>query len=140
MAAVTLKDPQFDALAKQWADQKEAEKRATAARVETEQKLLDRLVELSQRIPEEGDVTFDTGSHKVTISFKINRKITDEGLLEQLQADIPETLRPWKTFTGYKLEAAGVRWLMENEPGLATVLSKFVEEKPAKPGFKVQEA
>ena len=51
---------------------------------------------------------------------------------------IPETLRPVTIVEEYKIEAKGVRWLKDNEPGYYKLLCSAMEEKPAKTSVKIE--
>jgi len=134
------KDQTLAELVAKWNTQKKSERAATSSRVSTEQEIITRLSELDREVPAEGAVTYETpNGFKLTVTTKLNRKIVDTDKLRELQDDIPENLRPWAFVESIKLDARGLRWLYENEPGLAAVCGEFIEEKPAKPGFKVVE-
>lgn len=113
---------------------KEIESSATEARVAVERQIIEQL-----GLPDEGSKTNDAGNFKVTITQKINRKLDEKKWLTILDK-IPEHLRPVKIVETYKLEDAGVRYLKVNEPGYFRIMAAAIEEKPAKPSVKVEEA
>ena len=113
---------------------KERESQATEERVAIEQ-----IITRKTGLPDEGQKTYDAGEFKLTIGQKINRKLDAKKWLT-IQDAIPEHLRPVRVEEVFKLEDQGVRWLRENEPGYFKILAQAMEEKPAKPSVKVEEA
>lgn len=103
----------------------------------------DRRVEIEKEIisilgaPDEGAATHDAGTYKVKIDQRIIRKI-DPKKYALIMDQIPEAIRPVTVVEELKVEAAGVRWLRENEPGYHKLLCDAMEEKPAKPSVKVE--
>lgn len=140
MAVNRIEDATFEELLKAWVALKQEEKNATAKRVNAEKAILSRLDAIGERLPDEGDRTFQSGGLKVTLSSKLNRRVVNKERLMELAEDIPEEMRPWHFEEVIKLEAAGFRYIAEKEPGLARLLAEAVEEKPAKVGVKVTEA
>lgn len=139
MATIENTDTELFRQVECWNLAKKDEKQATKNRIEIEKKILARLEEIGEVLPDEGDRTYSNGTLKITLGSKLNRKITDEKRLLELASDIPEDLQPWKVVETVKLDTKGMRWIVENEPGMARLLSEVIEEKPAKVSVKISE-
>lgn len=114
---------------------KEAEDRAEENRLAVEAELVQALAEHQ---PEEGSKTVEADGYKITLTQRISRKL-DEKAWALVADAIPMSVSPIAKVEAYKIDDAGCRWLKTNEPGLWTVLSKALTEKPQKIGVKVQE-
>ena len=114
---------------------KEAEDRANEARLKAEAEL----VALIDDKPEEGSRTIDADGYKIVLTQRVSRKL-DEKAFALIADAIPHGVCPVARVESYKVDDAGCRWLKANEPGLWTVLSKALTEKPQKLGVKVMEA
>lgn len=139
MATEETADAVLSAQLAGWADAKRNEKAATKARIDFEKAIIKRVEELGRELPKEGSFTVKDSKFKAVLTFKINRKVTDMAKLVALESDIPESMRPWNRVDQIKLDTNGLRWVMENEPGMARLLGDVIEEKPAKVGIKITE-
>ena len=113
---------------------KEAEHQANESRIEVEREII-ALVGL----PDEGAKTVDADGFKVKVTQDIRRKL-DEKKYALIAEQIPEAIRPVKLVEELKIEAAGVRWLKENEPGYYKLFCSAMTETPSKPSVKVEVA
>lgn len=84
----------------------------------------------------EGSVTQKFDNFKVTITTRINRGF-DEVVWESIKDNVDPELAPVKTKT--VLDEKGWKYLLENHPEVAHIVSKAVTEKPGKPGIKIEE-
>lgn len=111
---------------------KDAEAKATAARIQAERAVLDML---PAKI--EGSLTEHASGWKVTATFGVNRTI-DRAALESVREVIPVAL--FEQAVEYKpaLVLAGLRYLQSNEPDTYRVLAQAITSKPAKPSVKVE--
>ncbi len=133
---------QLDKLSIAWLEAKADETTANKKRVAIEKQLL----ELYQFDKPDGSKTFsDTTENalvKVTITNKINFKLDIDaysGIKQDtgktIEESIPLEIRPVDYVP--KLIPAGVKWIKENKPEIARMLSHCITEKPAKTGVKV---
>lgn len=113
-------------------DAKKTEQEAAVRRIDIETEI----IQLTG-LPEEGAKTVDCEGFKIKVDQRINRKI-DAKLWSLVVDQIPESLRPISIVEEIKVEAKGVRWLRDNEPGYYKLLCTAMEEKPAKPAVKVE--
>ena len=114
---------------------KQAEEQARDARIAAEEVLV---ALLPDAVPEEGSKTVDADGYKVTLTQRVTRKL-DEKAYALIEDAIPAGVNPVSRVETFKVDDAGCRWLKANEPGLWTVLSKALSEKPQKIGVKVME-
>lgn len=112
---------------------KRQEDAATMSRINIERAILEIV-----GCPAEGQKTTDTTGYKIRVDQKITRKI-DPMAWALIRDQIPEELRPVKTVTKLETDNKGVLWLRDNQPGYYALLCQAMEEKPAKPGVKVEE-
>jgi hypothetical protein len=124
---------QLEGLARRLAGAKDAERTATAERIRVEGEII-----ALTGLPEEGSKTFDVGRFKLTVAQRINRSL-DERAWALVADKIPAALSPvhWKQVP--TIEAVGVRWLRDNEPGYFRLLASALTEKPAKPSVTLEE-
>jgi hypothetical protein len=115
-----------------WLNAKQEETLANARRIALETEL----IALTGK-PDEGAQTIDESNFKIKLEQKINRKL-DSKKWALVVDQIPETLRPVTIVEEYKIEAKGVRWLKDNEPGYYKLLCSAMEEKPAKTSVKIE--
>jgi len=113
---------------------KAAEYQANESRIEVEREII-ALVGL----PDEGAKTVDAEGYKVKVTQDIRRKL-DEKKYALIADQIPEAIRPVKVVEELKVEAAGIRWLRDNEPGYYKLFCTAMTETPAKPSVRVEEA
>lgn len=127
-----MNQPIVDSLAQQWLNAKADEEAARKLRVEIEQKLLE---QQSIEQKENGSATTNTGSFKVTITNKTNRKL-DVAAWDALRSQLREDLR---SVVVYKpaLDEKGVKYIQANEPDQYKILAQCITNSPAKPGVKV---
>lgn len=123
---------QLDHLAIEWQRAKAAEQAANAARVGIEEQI----VALTTK-PTEGSLTVKTEAYKFTVKQGITRKL-DEKAYALIVDKIPESIRPVTWEQKAKVDAAGVRWLQNHEPGYFKLLATALTETPAKPSITVE--
>lgn len=118
-----------EALARDWIDVKAAEDAARSRRHKIE-------AQLAEALPAkgEGSVTYTIGSHKITLTQGVTRKI-DPQEWSEVAEHCPPGMRPVKM----KLEAdgPGCRYLASNEPHIWQKIASAFETKPQKIGVKV---
>ena len=85
--------------------------------------------------PAEGSKTHNVGPYKVTVRGSVNRRV-DWAAFEAVMAEHPEAHSPHKVKR--ELDAVGLRWIQENEPGLYLALSEAITSTPGAPGIKVE--
>lgn len=123
-------EPDVEALLDTLITAKANEAKARQARVEAETALLPFL-----DVKTEGSTTIEIADYKVTVSQKLNRKLSAEGFAA-VRAYIPEELRPIKITTA--LDDTGVKWLQNNEPQLYAIIADHLTVTPAKPSITVK--
>lgn len=114
---------------------KAAEDAARDSRIAAEEAIV---ALMPDSVPDEGSKTVEADGYKVTLTQRISRKL-DEKAYALIADAIPSAVNPVAEVKAYKVDDAGCRWLKANEPGLWTVLSGALTEKPQKLGVKVQE-
>lgn len=119
-----------EALCAAWLDAKRAENAANKRRIEIEEQLAQAL-----DVPSEGSKSHKLDAYKVTLTQPVTRKL-DEDIWAKVSGLIPEALRPVKV----KLEAdaAGCKYLANNEPDMWKKIAKAFEARPGKIGVKVE--
>ncbi len=127
---MTDQNKRLENLAAEWRHCKLDEENARKARVEIEEQI----VELTG-CREEGSKTHDAGNYKVSVTGKLNRNL-DAAKWEEIKDRVPEALRP----VDYKptLDTKGLRYLENNEPEVARVVSEAIETKPGKTAVEVK--
>lgn len=115
-----------------WLDAKQAEKAATAKRIDIEEQIL-----INHPPKEEGTYTFDEDGYSVKIKQDIVRKL-DEKRWSIIRDSIPEQLRPVQYVEKPVIEANGLRWLRENEPGYYKIVATAITEKSSKPNIQIE--
>ena len=111
-----------------WMQAKEDERKAIEFR-----RCLDRQIQAMLPKKEEGSVSKDEGNYKVTVTYKVDRKLDVDSLRESwgaLPSDVQSSIR-WKA----ELSVSQFREL--NEDG-RKLLSGFVTTKPASPSVSVE--
>ncbi len=109
--------------------------KADRHRVDVRISEVERLILNNITAKDEGTVTEKTTNHKLTVTFKMNRKL-DDGVWARIRNQIPDNLHPVR----YKAEVdtRGIRYLQQNEPDVYLILSEALTTKPAKPYIKVE--
>ena len=121
----------IDGLAADWLSAKAEEQAANMRRLAIEKELTAAL-----EAKDEGSITHTLETHKVTMTQPVTRKL-DVRKWEMVKAKIPETLWPVKVVTS--ADAAGMKWLAENEPKMWASIASAFETKAGKIGVKVEE-
>jgi len=121
----------IDGLAADWLSAKAEEQAANMRRLAIEKELTAAL-----EAKDEGSITHTLETHKVTMTQPVTRKL-DVRKWEMVNAKIPETLWPVKVVTS--ADAAGMKWLAENEPKMWASIASAFETKAGKIGVKVEE-
>jgi hypothetical protein len=116
-------------LAEAWLRAKAREEAANAERIAIEEKMIE-FVDTKA----EGSVTTKLGDFSITVTCRINRTLSEEGI-ESIRGLIPPEFQPLKTRV--ELDAKGLEWLRTNRPNYYRVAADYVTSKPGKPGFKV---
>lgn len=112
---------------------KEAERRATDARIDAEQAL----IALAGDLKAEGANTLLSDAYKVTVTTKINRSV-DQARLAEIASQVPgefgKRLILWKP----DLVLSELRYIERNEPQVYAIVAQAITAKPAKPSVEVK--
>ena len=119
----------IDGLLADWLDAKAAEQKAQAMRHEIEAQIT-----AAFDTKPEGAITHKTDMHKVTLTQPISRKV-DLRKWEMVKDRIPTALHPIKV--KIEADAAGMKWLANNEPDMWAKVAEAFETRPGKIGVKV---
>jgi len=122
-------EPSVSELAEAWLRAKCREEAANAERIAIEERLIEFVDTKS-----EGSMTTKLDDFAVTVTCRINRSISDDGIIA-IKGLIPVEYQPLKTKV--ELDAKGLDWLKENRPQYYRVAADYVTSKPGKPGFKI---
>ena len=117
-------------LAQAWLDAKHAEAMANAERLKIEAQMVEAL-----EVPTEGSKTHKIEGYKITVTQPVTRKI-DADAWAKVSAKCPTAMQPIKT--KIEADAAGCRYLADNEPQIWKRIAAAFETKPGKVGFKVE--
>lgn len=132
MNAVTPMPTRVELLAERIMAAKAAEQTARDERVSAESEL----VAAIDSLPTEGSYNSEFGRFNVTVRTSINRKTTREAL-EAIADRVPEAYRKrlirWKP----EVDLRELRFIQNNEPELAAIVSEAITETPAKPSVTV---
>ena len=113
---------------------KEAEKAATARRLEAEELVL----LLAGDLPAETTVKLEADGLKATIRTSMRRTV-DAEVLAGIAAQIPEAIGKrvirWKP----DVDLRELRYLQNNEPEIYATLAQAITAKPAKPSVTIEE-
>lgn len=120
----------IDGLLAEWLDAKAAEQKAQALRYKIEAEIT-----AAFDTKPEGAITHKTDEHKVTLTQPVRRSV-DARKWEMVKDRLPEDLHPIKI--KIESDAAGMKWLAENEPDLWAKAAEAFETKPGKIGVKVE--
>ena len=120
-------------LVNNWAKCKRDESIAADARLEVEASII---ALVGEKI--EGSETHDLpDGRKLTVTSKITRTI-DENAWRAVMVQVPEHLRPISFVETPKLDVAGLRWLMDNDPMTYAVVAQAIVAKKAKTAITVK--
>ena len=119
----------IDGLLADWLDAKAAEQKAQAMRHKIEAQIT-----AAFDTKPEGAITHKTDMHKVTLTQPISRKV-DLRKWEMVKDRIPTALHPIKV--KIEADAAGMKWLANNEPDMWAKVAEAFETRPGKIGVKV---
>ncbi|NBT51600.1 MAG: hypothetical protein EBT12_08625 [Marivivens sp.] len=119
----------IDGLLADWLDAKAAEQKAQALRHKIEAQIT-----AAFDTKPEGAITHKTDMHKVTLTQPIYRKV-DLRKWEMVKDRIPTALHPIKV--KIEADAAGMKWLANNEPDMWAKVAAAFETRPGKIGVKV---
>ncbi len=111
-------------------------KQEEAALKERKLKVEETLIELLGCKPEGATTHNIREAYKVTITGKVTRTL-DEKEWSNVALLLPADMHPVKN--KLVLETAGIKWMMENEPGFFKIMSKALMIKPAKTAVAVKE-
>jgi hypothetical protein len=121
----------LEALARDWLEAKRAETAATQRRHAIEAQLAAAL-----KVPPEGAKTHRLNGYKVTLTQPVTRRV-DEAVWQQVRDNCPPNLQPVKI--KIEADAAGCKYLAQNEPEIWRAIARAFETKPGKIGVKVEE-
>jgi len=119
-----------DKLCEAWLDAKRTEAEARMQRLAIEEQLSEAF-----DVPNEGSKTHHTDTHKLTLTQPVYRKV-DPVEWEKVGARVPHEMRPIKT--KIEADAAGCKYLANNEPELWRMIAPAFESKPGKVSVKVE--
>ena len=119
-----------EALAQGWLEAKRAETQANELRLKIEVQICAAL-----EVRDEGAITHKLEGFKVTLTQPITREV-DEAAWAAVAHKVPADLAPVKT--KIEADAAGCKYLAENEPAIWKRIAAAFETKPGKVGFKVE--
>lgn len=121
----------IDGLASDWLAAKAEEAKASKRRLEIEKEIAAAL-----DVKDEGSITHKLDQFKITLTQPVYRKL-DVKMWGRVMYKIPENL--WPVKTKVEADAAGMKWLAENEPKMwASIAPAFTTSK-GKIGVKVEE-
>jgi hypothetical protein len=121
----------IDGLAADWLIAKADENAANKRRIKIEEQMIEAL-----ETKPEGSITHTLQSHKVTLTQPITRKI-DEKAWAMVKHKLPVDMHPIKI--KIEADAAGMKYLANNEPSLWAGVASAFETKAGKVGVKVEE-
>ena len=119
-----------EALCAAWLEAKRAEAAANKRRLEIE----DQLAQCFD-VPIEGSKTHKLESHKITLTQPVSRKV-DVAAWDSLKDRLPRDM--WPVKVKIEADAAGCKYLANNEPELWARVASAFETKPGKVGVKVE--
>lgn len=122
----------IDTIAAELEAAKIAEARATAARIDLESQLV-----AYCGCKDEGATTHRGHAYKVTVTGVVNRRV-DVAALDAVASAMPRAL--FEQVFRYKPEviAAGVRYLMNNEPEAYALAAQAITATPGKPQVRIE--
>lgn len=118
------------ALCDAWLEAKRDENAANKRRVAIEEQLSEAL-----DVRDEGSITHDIDTHKITLTQPVSRKIDPE-VWDSVKDRVSPDLWPVRMKT--EAVATGIKYLMEKEPDAWRKISAAFESKPGKIGVKVE--
>lgn len=118
-------------LIKAYAKAQEKEEQAKLERIELGEKLASVLGH-----PEEGQITHEIDSYKVTIKGVVNRRV-DWAMFELIAAKHTSTPAPVKIKK--ELDTVGLKWIKENDPSFYLDLSGSITAIPGRCGIEIKQ-
>ena len=119
-----------DKLLADWLEAKQQETDARNWRIAIEGQIV-----AAFKAKDEGSITHKTQTHKVTLMQPVARSV-DEAAWGLVKDRLPEQMHPVKT--EIKADAAGMKYLANNEPALWAKVAEAFTTKPGKIGVKVE--
>lgn len=120
----------IDGLLADWLAAKAAEQKAQALRSKIEAQIT-----AAFDTKPEGAITHKTDAYKVTLTQPVARKV-DLRKWDMVKQHLPEALHPIKIKV--EADAAGMKWLADNEPQMWSKVAQAFETKTGKIGVKVE--
>ena len=119
-----------DMLLADWLEAKQQETDARNWRIAIEEQIV-----AAFDAKDEGSITHKTETHKVTLTQPVTRSV-DANAWDMVKDRLPEQMHPVKT--EIKADAAGMKYLANNEPALWSKVAEAFTTKPGKIGVKVE--
>jgi hypothetical protein len=113
-----------------WLEQKQIEMAANHSLIKIEAQIV-----AAFEAKNEGAITHKTENYKVTLKQPIARSV-DAAKWDEVKNRLPENLHPVNMAP--KADAAGMKYLSENEPTIWAVIAEAFTTKPGKIGVKVE--
>jgi len=113
-----------------WLEAKRNEETARNQRIAIESQLAEAF-----DVPDEGSKTHHTDTHKLTLTQPVYRTVNPVEW-KNVAAQVPHEMRPIKT--KIEADAAGCKYLANNEPELWRKIASAFESKPGKVSVKVE--
>jgi hypothetical protein len=118
--------------------EKYLEAKADEAKAERRRVELGILIAAALGKPDEGSKTHAIDGYSVKVTQPINRKVEDWSAFDAVLGKHPGEPAPVKVKR--ELDAAGVRWLLENSPEFYRELAKHIVATPGRVQVEVKEA
>lgn len=120
----------LDNLLADWIEAKRAETLANRKRLAIEEQIVE-----AMDVPSEGSKTHKLDNYKVTLTQPVARKL-DIMAWDKVRDLCPADMQPIKVKV--EADAAGCKWLAQNDPDLWAKIATAFETKPGKVGVKVE--
>lgn len=120
----------LDNLLADWIEAKKAETLANRQRLAIEEQIVE-----AMDVPAEGSKTHKLDHYKVTLTQPVARRL-DIMEWDKVRDLCPPDMQPIKVKV--EADAAGCKWLAQNDPDLWAKIATAFETKPGKVGVKVE--
>lgn len=120
-----------EALAELWLEAKTNEENYRKLRIQAE---LDIIANIGAKL--EGTETTTVDHYKIITTGRLTRRVDWDKFDDEVAPNMPKQLMPVKTKR--ELDAAGLKWLQNNEPDYYRLMARCLETKPGKTGMKIE--